>query len=98
MALHRRLDEMEKLIMATFDEVKADAEATKAALADSNTRLDAVNAKIDDMAQKIVDLTAQVAAGGVVSQAQLDELGTIIAAAKAEAAGITADVADAEAS
>ena len=89
--------------MATFDELKAQMEQTNVAIAeanviaaDSNARLDAVNVKIDD-------LIAQVANGGVVSQAQLDELSGLASAAATSTAdlvanlqGIVSDVTDAE--
>jgi len=98
-----RIAQLKEIMMATFDELKAQMEQTNVAIAeanviaaDSNARLDAVNVKIDD-------LIAQVANGGVVSQAQLDELSGLASAAATSTAdlvanlqGIVSDVTDAE--
>jgi septal ring factor EnvC (AmiA/AmiB activator) len=56
---------------------------------DTNVRLDAINAKIDD-------LRAQIAAGSPVSQAQLDELTALASAAKVSLGAVADDLIDAE--
>lgn len=83
------LTQLGEQIMASFDEVKAIAIQNRDAAIDANTRLDAVNTKIDD-------LRAQVAAGTPVTQAQLDELSGIVGETQTALAGVSADIADAE--
>lgn len=58
-----------------------------ATVAELNSTLDAVAAGVDSLESSIADLKAQVAAGGAVTQADLDAL-----TAKAQA--IVADIAD----
>ena len=97
------LTHLEKNIMATFEELKAQMEANNVAIdaagalaADANVKLDAVNVKIDE-------LRVLVNNGNPVSQAQLEELAALGSAASVKLtavsdnlAGIAADVADAE--
>ena len=75
--------------MASFDELRAQLEGIRSAAADTDTRLDAINTKIDE-------LRALVNAGGVVSQAQLDELSAIAAEAQTSLAVVQGDLTDAE--
>lgn len=60
-------------LMSTFAEVKA--------------QLEAVATGVDNLEAAIADLKAQVAAGHVITQAELDELGAL-------AAAIGADISD----
>lgn len=84
-----QLTELEERLMATFDEVKAIAIQNRDAAVSANERLDAVNAKIDE-------LRALVNAGSPVSQEQLDELAGLVGETAAALSGVAADLDDAE--
>lgn len=64
--------ELKEILMANFQEVK--------------DGLSALAAGVDSLEQKIKDLKAEVAAGHVISQAELDELGALVSAISADAA------------
>jgi methyl-accepting chemotaxis protein len=83
-------------IKAKIDELNATASANAVSVAEVNTRLDGVNTKIDEM-------RAVITQGGVITLAQLDELGNGVDTAIATLAGISqglteisADITDAE--
>lgn len=75
--------------MATFGEVQATLVQVRDAAINTNTRLDGVNVKIDE-------LRALVNAGGVITGPQLDELAALASEARVNLADVDADLVDAE--
>lgn len=71
--------------MATVEEVKAKLVALKDAVTKVDTDLDSVR-------ELVADLKEQVAAGSVVSQAQLDELDAAVTDIQSSLAGVTTEV------
>jgi len=101
--LQGQLFQLEEKIMATFDELKAKIEQVNTGLADVATSAADANARLDTVNTKIDELRALVANGGVVNQAQLDELSSLVDASVTTLSSlatnlqeISADIADAE--
>jgi glycyl-tRNA synthetase beta subunit len=88
-AISNQIVDLKEIFVSTFEEFKASVEDLVVAAAETDVRLDAIKAKI-------ADLAAQVAAGGVVNQAQLDDVAALVETAKASLAAVAVDITEAE--